>query len=339
MKSSSRLKLATTLGILWCSTYHVIFFSRRLGSFDAVFATSSRTGRFKPKMLQTSIFLNDSFAVSTEHSRRLRPSFSNSNRLLDGKNGREEECRPRSDWYYDSYPTCNSIHEISHLEKLLRTHHAAAMLGQGMSSIGWTIWDEITESQVVFRTHRYDADADSRYMKLGAERVYTKQRIDAIVSEKLTSSPHVIDTYGFCGLSAIAEYADGGRLSDFVEKGGAASTKQMYTFVKDAMQGTADIHSIDGEHATVRHRDASLKNMGLFSNGDGTYRLKLFDFNSPVFLEWNFRDNVSCGWKRQVGWARAMPDCGGLWARAPEACLNVTSLPLDYPNEKTDVYK
>ena len=47
---------------------------------------------------------------------------------------------------------------------------------------------------------------------------YDNQRRDALALERLSSSPHVINVYGYCGMSTLNEYAGGGNFRDYMQK-------------------------------------------------------------------------------------------------------------------------
>ena len=47
------------------------------------------------------------------------------------------------------------------------------------------------------------------------------QRRDALATERLTSSPHVVDIYGYCSTSVLNEYADGGDFFHNIEDNSA----------------------------------------------------------------------------------------------------------------------
>lgn len=112
--------------------------------------------------------------------------------------------------------------------------------------------------------------------------------------ERLTSSPHVINLFGFCGHSVLTEYADGSRVGELADK----SKKKALTRLKiarDIAQGLADVHGIDGDgNATFVHLDVNPANV--VSIG-GT--LKLNDFNIGIIRRWNTTSNTPCGFPAQ----------------------------------------
>lgn len=119
---------------------------------------------------------------------------------------------------------------------------------------------------------------------------YEHNRIDAVVLERLTASPHVIDIFGFCGHSVMTEYADGKRLGDLADKNKKIPLARLKIAV-DIASGLADVHGIDGEkHASFVHLDINPANV--VSIG-GT--LKLNDFNIGILRRWNTTSDSPCG--------------------------------------------
>jgi serine/threonine protein kinase len=119
---------------------------------------------------------------------------------------------------------------------------------------------------------------------------FENSRIDAVVLERLTASPHVINVFGFCGHSVITEYADGKRLGELADKMRKIPLARLQ-IARDIATGLADVHGIDGDgNATFVHLDINPANV--VSIG-GT--LKLNDFNIGVLRRWNTTSNSPCG--------------------------------------------
>ena len=119
---------------------------------------------------------------------------------------------------------------------------------------------------------------------------YEHNRIDAVVLERLTASPHVINVFGFCGNSVLTEYADGKRLGELADKMKKVPLARL-NIARDIASGLADVHGIDGDgNATFVHLDINPANV--VSIG-GT--LKLNDFNIGVLRQWNTTSNQPCG--------------------------------------------
>lgn len=153
---------------------------------------------------------------------------------------------------------------------------------------------------------------------------FEHDRIDAVAMERLTSSPHVINVFGFCGHSVITEYAEGTRVGSLADKSKKVPLARL-KIARDIANGLADVHGIDGDgNATFVHLDINPANV--VSIG-GT--LKLNDFNIGIIRRWNVTSQKPCGFPAQYpnpqvrhvacGCARLCLSCGQL-------CSNIVSL-------------
>ena len=90
---------------------------------------------------------------------------------------------------------------------------------------------------------------------------FEHDRIDAVAMERLTSSPHVINVFGFCGHSVVTEFADGPRVGELADKSKRRALARL-KIARDIAHGLADVHGIDGEgNATFVHLDVNLANV------------------------------------------------------------------------------
>jgi serine/threonine protein kinase len=148
---------------------------------------------------------------------------------------------------------------------------------------------------------------------------FEHDRIDAVAMERLTSSPHVINVFGFCGHSVMTEYADGSRVGELADKAKKKPLARL-KIARDIANGLADVHGIDGDgNATFVHLDVNPANV--VSVG-GT--LKLNDFNIGIIRRWNTTSNEPCGFPAQYP--------NPQW-RSPEEARNEQNL-----TEKVDVF-
>jgi serine/threonine protein kinase len=123
---------------------------------------------------------------------------------------------------------------------------------------------------------------------------FEHDRVDAVAMERLTSSPHVVNIFGFCGHSVMTEFADGSRVGELADKS-RKKKLAVLQIARDIAHGLADVHGIDGDgNATFVHLDINPANV--VSIG-GT--LKLNDFNIGIILKWNTTSNKQCGFPAQ----------------------------------------
>ncbi len=148
---------------------------------------------------------------------------------------------------------------------------------------------------------------------------FEHDRVDAVAMERLTSSPHVINIFGFCGHSVMTEYADGKRVGQLADKAKKIPLKRL-KIARDIANGLADVHGIDGDgNTTFVHLDVNPANV---VSVNGT--LKLNDFNIGIIRQWNTTSNEPCGFPAQYP--------NPQW-RSPEEARNEQHL-----TEKVDVF-
>lgn len=125
------------------------------------------------------------------------------------------------------------------------------------------------------------------------EMTENRHRVDAVATERLTSSKHVIDVYGYCGQSVLNEFADQGSLLEYVKK--RPTSRDKLSMARDVALGVADLHGFEGEgNATIVHKDLKPANIVVLQG-----QLKLNDFNDAEFLQWNTITNRQCGFRRK----------------------------------------
>ena len=162
-----------------------------------------------------------------------------------------------------------------------------------------------------YRAHRYEHNFEDAH--------FEHDRVDAVAMERLTSSPHVINIFGFCGHSVLTEYADGKRVGQLADKAKKIPLKRL-EIARDIANGLADVHGIDGDgNTTFVHLDVNPANV---VSVNGT--LKLNDFNIGIIRQWNTTSNEPCGFPAQYP--------NPQW-RSPEEARNEQHL-----TEKVDVF-
>eukprot|EP00591_Stephanopyxis_turris_P006634 CAMPEP_0195510016 /NCGR_PEP_ID=MMETSP0794_2-20130614/2783_1 /TAXON_ID=515487 /ORGANISM="Stephanopyxis turris, Strain CCMP 815" /LENGTH=374 /DNA_ID=CAMNT_0040637363 /DNA_START=288 /DNA_END=1412 /DNA_ORIENTATION=+ len=217
-------------------------------------------------------------------------------------NGTAKDCVPMTEWQTKSYPTCNTMHETDLMVENVRH------LGMGTIRSAWRVHDPV-DFGVILKTLRISG----RDVTFDPQR-YESHRRDAMASEVLTSSPHVVDVYGYCGQScfneALKANLEGMHLSNATDK---------LQIAMEAAVALADVHSVDFEgHPVIVHRDVTHRNFLRSANGE----IKINDFNVGRFLEWDSKANEPCGFHKV--------DCGPY--RSPEECHRGTL------SEKIDIY-
>ena len=179
------------------------------------------------------------------------------------------------------------------------------------SSMAFTVLGLFLTQLLVVFFRRYEHNFEDAH--------FEHDRIDAVAMERLTSSPHVINIFGFCGHSVMTEYADGKRLGHLADKSKKNPLKRL-EIASDIANGLADVHGIDGDgNTTFVHLDVNPANV---VSVNGT--LKLNDFNIGIIRQWNTTSNEACGFPAQYP--------NPQW-RSPEEAHNEQHL-----TEKVDIF-
>jgi serine/threonine protein kinase len=225
----------------------------------------------------------------------------------------DPDCVPLADWQTGFNPTCNSVHEMDMRAGFNRNQ--LAFVGQGWFRITWK-WQETDGTAkpkpVVLKTLRTEREFLEEYYEL--------HRRDAVAMERLTGSPFVVNVHGYCGQSAINEWADfdvPGIISlEDLDKRMRGQTSQASLLIKlrlaaSIAQGLADIHAggnvaenYQGPPLMV-HYDLNPRNIALFQGAQP----KINDFNIAEFVHINPKTNKTCPFRSRMHTP---------WWRAPE---------------------
>jgi Protein kinase domain len=246
----------------------------------------------------------------------------------------------RPPWHHYNFPTCNDIYEVD-LPSILRqsskvqnyiyqdsnsssgTHIPLGYVAKGLWRAVWAVNPRsVMTEPIVLKTMRRDHELTSRN--------YDRHRRDAIVMEQLTSSPYVVNIYGFCGNSVLTEYMDT-TLDDVIygDEDGTidlvigskrvnvtSATKVQWAL--DVTRGVQALHELSG--GPIVHTDIQAKQF-LISPTTGI--VKINDFNRCRFMAKSNVTGRPCKFR--------IPSAPGK-SRAPEE-YNFEDL-----DEKLDVY-
>ncbi|KAI2501490.1 protein tyrosine kinase [Fragilaria crotonensis] len=223
------------------------------------------------------------------------------------------ECVPMKDWQTTYHPSCNMMHELGmeHMGES-KTPDFSLFGTKGYWRNAWRVNGGLKGLEtIVLKTLKFQHNFEDAH--------FEHDRVDAVAMERLTSSPHVINIFDFCGHSVMTEFADGSRLGELADKNKKNPLARL-RIARDIADGLADVHGIDGDGlATFVHLDINPANV--VSVG-GT--LKLNDFNIGILRRWNTTSNTHCGFPAQYP--------NPQW-RSPEEARNEQDL-----TEKVDVF-
>lgn len=228
---------------------------------------------------------------------------------------RSPECIPMHDWQTKSFPSCNALHQLD--------LSGAKFVAKGFFRDVWLVSAGMNngggEEPLALKTLRATDDGKHDF----DQRNYHRHRVDAISYERLTSSPHVMNIFGFCGQSGVFEYAPEGDLSDALADNKLGKEERFRIGIQVALS-IADLHNFNGKAPAIAHSDIwHSQFVKSTDNNGGIY--KLSDFNRAQFLYWNSTsDSGNCPYYYQHS--------NGYPFRSPE------EYKYEAQTEKIDVY-
>ena len=204
------------------------------------------------------------------------------------------------------------IGNLTAQEECINANKKAAKLVENFRRI-----DEDYGHSYVLKMLRVDRDFN--------EETFHNNQVDAIAMDRLTASPFVIDSFGFCGQSVLTELASGGSGRELVKRVDLEPRKRL-RIARNLAMGLAHMHSVDdkgknGQNVSLVHNDLNLENLLLVKSST----IKFGDFNIAMLARKNRRTGAPCG--------HPVLFESPLW-RSPEEIRNDGS----YVNEKVDIY-
>jgi len=128
-----------------------------------------------------------------------------------------KNCKAQYPWQLQqAFPTCNLLHEFD------LTGRYAMLVTSGHWRSVWVV--EAMGTKKVLKTQLYKRQYEPK--------IFDLHRRDALAAERLTKYKSVVDMYGFCGESALSEYADGGDIIDAIWPSDSKSGSNMTSLEK-----------------------------------------------------------------------------------------------------------
>jgi hypothetical protein len=158
---------------------------------------------------------------------------------------------------------------------------------------------------------------------------YEFMRMDALIAEKMTSKPNIVDIYGFCGLANLNEAMGAATIEDIAQptERKASTTKlndtdhlgpqnslapsQKLMYALEMAESIAELTGYSG--GVIVHDDVQMSQWLLTQD----MHLKLNDFNRAEILLWDEEYQEYCRYRNYAG--------EGDW-RAPEEYLDVSCI-------------
>jgi hypothetical protein len=272
----------------------------------------------------------------------------------------------RTSWGRKIHPVCNSIHELSALlgrppppptpsravNDLPNDHFQTDYLSNGYFRDSWLYRHPKGSSLALDNTHDHSSSSSSSpssssfvlktlraFQNYDYDTTYLIEN-EAVIMERLTASPRIVDIYGLCGTSLAAEYmqdmtlelvpgkfifaGDRGRmkqtdLDELQERTGGDVQPLNNQTIGEKLElalimaeSMADLHGFAGGaivHGDV-HPDQWLRTL--------SGQMKLNDFNNGMILEYNAQNRSYCDfWSLYDGAYKAPEECGGGYVGAP----------------------
>lgn len=239
-------------------------------------------------------------------------------------------------------PTCNAFHELDFMADddglttdanfqrpiLFPTESIELLSMQGSWRSVWKV-----TATANYSTSDSDAPRSAALKLLQLDRdfneeSYSMHQMDAMVMESLTASPHIIDSYGFCGQSVLTAFAESSGRARIKDQ--ALRWVDRLRLGRDLAQGLADLHALQptggssSRSATDKqpppphlfaHHDINMANLIALKDG----RVQWNDFNLGIVTRQRRNadtgDNQECLVPIRYG--------GPLW-RSPEEIQNQT---------------
>lgn len=310
--------------VLWLLAVLFINVRNVIAPYDRPNHRHKAPARLKPASVQDSGFINR-FSNSIAHTWNevTKPIFPPRKRPKGSEELAEGCVRP--EWQELNLPNCNEMHEIDLLSTLIRSEtNDTATDGIGFINSGlWrSVWAvdprPVMRMPVVLKMMKQKHDVDQRN--------FDRHRRDALVMERLSYSPNVVDIYGYCANSVLTEFIsvpldallNTEEKIEVDETGGAnrGSTEGRLRLALDVAKGMKALHEIPGGpiiHADIQPRQ-------FLVSPDGV--LKVNDFNRCRFMAQDAR-GVPC--------KLMIPSAPGK-ARSPEEYEG------EHLDEKLDIY-
>lgn len=120
-----------------------------------------------------------------------------------GKAYNTKECKPMHKWQTQSFPFCNSFHEIS--------HQSLKVINVGGERIAFEGQYQLHNANrnFVYKTLKYSKDS---YHDDRARRKVEEQQVDSLILERASSSKFIPNIYGYCGLASLMDYMPEGNM-------------------------------------------------------------------------------------------------------------------------------
>lgn len=200
--------------------------------------------------------------------------------ILDEDGNAMAKCR-RVDFHRQHHPTCNNIHESVILTRTLNNDGVSDIEGKYLASGSYRDAFRVRQNEAILKVARYWRDLDPDLMEM--------IRVDSMVMDILSGSPHIVDIYSYCALSVLVEPVNGPSMEDLVlfnltdseVKEDLLSPTQKLELAQGMAKGVAEIHGYKG--GVIAHFDIQIYQFLL--EDDLTVRMSDFNRAEPLLYD------------------------------------------------------
>lgn len=255
------------------------------------------------------------------------------------------DCVFSAKWQTDLQLNCNQFHEVDDAA------FASGLLGVGSQRGVWKIDDNVEHHGVNSTAFEVGNPRSAYVLKrpMISKRIFNDndkfnckpqksfthfQRLDAAVSARLTSTPTLVDIYGFCGYGSVlnelgtmqGDYESAGEHLQHGEASISISFNQRLGYARDITSAISDMHAV-----RVVHGDLSPSNTLFVGNV-----AKLSDVNQGVYLGIRRSKSDQQAGNETCGYVRHENICSNY--SALEECIHSDDPDTIRRTDKTDVY-
>ena len=192
-------------------------------------------------------------------------------------------CQPMHDWQLQSFPNCNSFHELDFTKMRYITSGTRRSAFEMREAVNGR------ENQFVYKSVMWNNGKP-----INEKRVEV-QRVDALVLEKLHSSKFIPSINGYCSLGILMDFTPEGTLHDYLKGvrlsgGSTLSPVDRLRITIHIAAGVADLHSIDGSPIPSFYHDDLDWLQYLYV--DGIFMLNDFNYAKPIYVKKNNTEEV-----------------------------------------------
>lgn len=219
----------------------------------------------------------------------------------------QSHCVDMKEWQSKSYPVCNSMHELGVLggsaTAVSEMHYidAGAFRSTHFIPNHHAIPNSLDPDLIVLKLLHLETEKEIPF----DPRAFEMQRVDALISQKMTASPYVLDIYGYCGMSSMYEKAVSHLHNDVKYREDTGEWNHKYPlpdankalYASHVARGLLDLHGADypdnRSNTTIVHADIKPENILMVRRPWGLVA-KLGDFNNSFLRKWNRTSDTPC---------------------------------------------